>query len=153
MINRETIPSSTVVDIEEYEDNFSDRVRVEDMLGSDEIYVFYGRIAKLAGSAIRAYASVDLDSIGPHGIRASGSVTFRDVDFSSARPEYGFSGTFHASFFTPNRSSPIFIKPGPYGWKPVETGFLVRDTEDFDTDLLEDMALPSLDRASDLVSN
>jgi hypothetical protein len=36
--------------------------------------------------------------------------------------------------------------------RPIEMGFLVREDEGYDDELLEDMALPSLDRDQQLVS-
>jgi hypothetical protein len=153
MNSRETNPTYDVVDIEEYEENMSDRVSVEDMQGSGEVFVFYGRIRKVSRAAIRAYASVNIETFEDNGIRASGSVTFRDIDFSPAISGYEFPGIFHARFFIPDSVTPILVKPGIVGKRPIEMGFLVRDDDGYDQELLADMALPSLGRDPELIAS
>ncbi len=152
MANLEPKPTYDIVDIEEYEENMSDRIDVDDMRGSDEVFVFYGRIQKASRAAIRAYASVNVTTFEANGIRASGSITFRDMDFSPAKPGYQFPGIFHARFFVPDSITPILVKPGMAGKRPIEMGFLVRDDEGYEDELLADAVLPSLDRHPELVT-
>lgn len=153
MTKHEPIPTYTIVDGAEYNENISNRVRIEDMAGSNEVFVFYATISKMSHLAIRAHTSVDVEKIEANGIIGSGSVTFRDMDFSPASEDYGFPGIFHASFFVPDRSTPILVRPGVIRKVPINMGFLVRGDDGYEGELLEAAVQPSLDRESELVRN
>lgn len=153
MTNRESSPVYTVVDMDEYEEHVDDRVPVEEMQGSDEVYVFYGRIHNISQVAIRGYVSSNIETFEANGIRASGSVTFRDMDFSPAASGYEFPGIFHARFFVPDRANPILVKPGIVRKRPIVMGFLTHDDYEYEDELLEDMVVPSLDRDPELVGS
>lgn len=150
MAHHEPTPTYTIVDADEYDENVPNRLTVEEMMGSDEVFVFYGRIARLNHVAMRAYASVDIESFEANGIRAIGSITFRDQDFSPAMSDYGFSGLFHARFFLPDSVNPILVRPSIIK-RPIENGILVREDGGYEAELLDTAALPTLDRDPELV--
>jgi len=148
MTHREPVPQYTVVNTGEYVENLEDSVSVEDVQASSEVYVFYARIQKVSRFAIRAHVSATVGEHREGGIRYAGSVTFRDMDFSPAKPSYEFPGIFHAKFFVPDSSTPILVRPGRAIKKPLEMGFLVREDDGYEDELLAEIALPSLDRDS-----
>jgi hypothetical protein len=153
MINRnsEPIPERVIVGLDEYMDNMADRVRVEDMVDPDEVYLFYAPVAfSLSRVAIRAHASVKLEGLEADGMFARGTISFKDKDFFPTGPTDGFSGRFIGSFFAPDKSNPITVK-SHFVTRSTTTGFLAREGGELEDELSEVMEHLAIERESELV--